>query len=123
GPMGTTTRIETPDGGCEAYLSTPSSPPGPPVVALHAWWGLNGDFRGFCDRLAGDGFTVIAPDLFDGTVVDTIEAAERFSEQLDEDHNAERLLGRAAAALDQVLSLPETRGTRAATLGFSFGAV
>jgi carboxymethylenebutenolidase len=121
--MGTTTRIETPDGGCDAYVATPSTPPGPPVVALHAWWGLNQDFRGFCDRLAGDGFTVIAPDLFDGTVLDTVEAAEKFSEQLDEEHNAERLLGRAAAALDQVLGLPETRGTRAAVVGFSFGAV
>jgi carboxymethylenebutenolidase len=84
---------------------------------------LNQDFRNFGDRLAGDGFTVIAPDLFDGTVVDTVEAAEKFGEQLDEEHNAERLLGRAAAALDEVLRLPQTRGTRAAVLGFSFGAV
>ena len=119
--MGTTTRIDTPDGGCDAYLATPSSPPGPPVVALHAWWGLNQDFRGFADRLAGDGFTVIAPDLFDGAVLDTIEGAEKYAEELDEEHNAERLLGRGASALDHVLGLPETRGTRAAVLGFSFG--
>ncbi|HEX6655210.1 MAG TPA: dienelactone hydrolase family protein [Candidatus Limnocylindria bacterium] len=119
--MGTTTHIETPDGGCDAYLATPSTPPGPPLVALHAWWGLNQDFRDFCDRLAGDGFTVLAPDLFDGAVLGTIEEAEQFGEQLDEEHNAERLLGRAASALEHVLTLSQTRGSRAAVLGFSFG--
>jgi carboxymethylenebutenolidase len=92
-------------------------------VALHAWWGLNKDFRDFADRLATDGFTVLAPDLFDGTVLATIEEAERFGEQLDEETNAERLLGRAAAALDHVLAMPEAPGGRAAVLGFSFGAV
>ena len=122
-PMGQTKRIESPDGGTDAYLALPPSPPGPGVVALHAWWGLNQDFRHFVDRLATDGFTVIAPDLFDGTVLDTIEDAERFGEELDEEHNADRLLGRAAASLDHLLSLPEAGAARAAVLGFSFGAV
>jgi carboxymethylenebutenolidase len=121
--QGHTTRIATPDGGSDAYLALPASPPAPGIVALHAWWGLNQDFRDFADRLAGDGFTVIAPDLFDGTVLDTIEGAERFSEELDEEHNAERLLGRAAASLDHLFTLPEVGGPRAAVLGFSFGAV
>jgi carboxymethylenebutenolidase len=121
--MGTSTRIDTPDGGADAYLATPPNPPGPPVLALHAWWGLNQDFRDFADRLAGDGFTVLAPDQFDGTVVATIEDAEKFSEELDEEHSAERLLARAAAALDRLLARPESSGSRAAVLGFSFGAV
>jgi carboxymethylenebutenolidase len=121
--MTDTIRIDTPDGGSDAYLALPADPPRGGVLALHAWWGLNQDFRDFADRLAADGFTVIAPDLFDGTVLDTIEGAERFGEQLDEEHNAERLLGRAAAALDHLLSLPETDGPRAAVLGFSFGGV
>jgi carboxymethylenebutenolidase len=118
-----TTRIDTPDGGSDAYLALPPSPPGPGIVALHAWWGLNRDFRDFANRLATDGFAVIAPDLFDGTVLDTIEDAERFAEELDEEHNAERLLGRAAASLDHLLNLPDASGERIALLGFSFGAV
>ena len=122
-PMHQTIRIDAPDGGTDAYLATPDSGSGLPVVALHAWWGLNADFRDFVDRLAGDGFTVIAPDLFDGTVLATIEEAEKFGEQLDEEHNAERLLGRAAAALDHLLGLSESSGSQAAALGFSFGGV
>lgn len=122
--MGQTTRIETPDGGSDAYLATPANPPGPPVLALHAWWGLNEMFRGLVDRLADDGFTVLAPDLFDGRVLATIEQAETFAQdELDEEANAERLFGRASAALDHLLQLPETRGTRAAVLGISFGGV
>jgi carboxymethylenebutenolidase len=122
--MGHTTRITTPDGGADAYLATPANPPGPPVLALHAWWGLNGMFRDLVDRLAGDGFTVLAPDLFDGRVLGTIEEAESFQQnELDEDANAERLVARSAAALDHLLALSETRGDRAAVLGISFGGV
>ena len=122
--MGQTTRIATPDGGADAYLATAASPPGPPVLALHAWWGLNGTFRDLVDRLAGDGFTVLAPDLFDGRVLATREDAESYaSNELDEEANAERLLGRADAALTHLLALQETQGNKAAVLGISFGAV
>jgi carboxymethylenebutenolidase len=122
--MGQTTRIETPDGGADAYLAAAANPPGPPLLALHAWWGLNGMFRDLVDRLAGDGFTVLAPDLYDGRVLATIEEAESFAQnELDEEANAERLLARASAALDSLLQLPEARGDRAAVLGVSFGGV
>jgi carboxymethylenebutenolidase len=116
-------RVDTPDGGTDAYLATPPGGSGPPLLALHAWWGLNDDFRQFADRLAADGFMVIAPDLFDGAVLATIDEAEKFAEQLDEENNAERLLGRASASLDHVLKLPESNGPRAGALGFSFGTV
>lgn len=121
--MTDTIQIDTADGGADAYLALPPSPPGPGVLALHAWWGLNADFRAFADRLAADGFTVMAPDLFDGAVLDTIKDAEKFAEELDEEHNAERLLGRAAAALDHLLGLPQVSGSQAAVIGFSFGGV
>src|SRR5678816_4282077 len=107
--MGQTKRIPTPDGGADAYLATAADPPGPPVLALHAWWGLNGMFRDLVDRLAGDGFTVLAPDLFDGRVLGTIAEAEAFQQnELDEEANAERLVARSSAALDHLLQLPET---------------
>ena len=53
-----------------AYLAPARPAPGPPVLLLHPWWGLNQTIRDLADRLAGDGFTVIAPDMFDGTVLD-----------------------------------------------------
>ena len=47
-----------------AYVAAPERAAGPAVLVLHAWWGLNGFIRQFCDRLAAEGFVALAPDAF-----------------------------------------------------------
>jgi len=37
------------------YVAVPQSGKGAGVLVLHAWWGLNDFFRGFCDRLREKG--------------------------------------------------------------------
>jgi carboxymethylenebutenolidase len=99
----------------------PAQPgPGAPVLLLHTWWGLNQPIRDLADRLAGDGFTVLAPDLFDGTVLTTIEEADAHGQQMDAEY--ERILGLVQDALDQLLDRPDVRGDRAAIVALSFGA-
>jgi carboxymethylenebutenolidase len=93
-------------------------PPGAPVLLLHAWWGLNQPIKDFADRLAGEGFTVLAPDLFDGTVLTTIEEADAHGQKMDSEY--ERILSRVQAALDELLAHPDARGERAAIIAFSF---
>jgi carboxymethylenebutenolidase len=67
-----------------AYLAEPSGGTGPAVLVLHAWWGLNATFQGFCDRLASDGFVALAPDLYGaGQLADTIEGAEALVKTFD----------------------------------------
>ena len=58
------------------YVAPARPGPGAPVLLLHPWWGLNQPIKDLADRLSGDGFTVVAPDLFDGTVLTTIDEAE-----------------------------------------------
>jgi carboxymethylenebutenolidase len=106
----------------DAYLAVAKSPPGAPVLLLHPWWGLNQAIRDLADRLAGDGFTVMAPDLFDGTVLTTPEDAEANVRSLT-DVDTERMRSGVNAALDHLLGHPDASGNRAAIIGLSFGAM
>lgn len=61
----------------EHCLAIPTRGSGRAVLVLHAWWGLNGFFRGLCDRLADEGFVALAPDLFGGKTATTVAGARR----------------------------------------------
>ena len=125
--MGQMIRLQTAPGDADAYLAPAQPSPGAPVLLLHAWWGLNQAMRDLADRLAGDGFTVLAPDLFDGTVNATIEDADAFTTSIEQGEgrsdglNPDRIMGRVEAALDHLLAHPEARGDRAAIIALSFG--
>ena len=65
-----------------AYLAAPADG-GPGVLLLHAWWGLKPFFKQVCDQLAEQGFTVLAPDLRDGQIAQTIDEAKALMEKSD----------------------------------------
>lgn len=50
----------------QGYLALPAAGSGPGVVLIQEWWGLVDHVRDVADRLAGEGFVVLAPDLFRG---------------------------------------------------------
>ena len=74
--MGQFETIPVGDGTARLYIAEGAGPPKPGVVVLRAWWGLNEDVQRYADRLGGAGFSVVAPDMFDGQVADTVEGAE-----------------------------------------------
>lgn len=125
--MGETIRIQDPASATDVYLAAAQPSPGAPLLLLHSWWGLNQDMRDLADRLAGDGFTVMAPDLFDGMVLTTIEDAEAFTTAIEQGGggpgglNPDRIMGRVKATLDHLLANPEVRGDRAGIVALSFG--
>ncbi len=55
-------------GNAKGYLAD-AGPSAPAVVVVQEWWGLQGQIKGVCDRLAQAGFTALAPDLYEGMVV------------------------------------------------------
>ena len=56
-------------GTAEGYYSRTGDAKAPAIVVIQEWWGLQGQIKAVCDRLALAGFTTLAPDLYGGKVV------------------------------------------------------
>jgi carboxymethylenebutenolidase len=62
--MAAVIEIPAPTGPLPAYLAEPSGDGARPgVVVVHEAFGLTDDIRRWCDRLAAEGYTALAPDL------------------------------------------------------------
>jgi carboxymethylenebutenolidase len=77
---------------------------------------LNDTIKAICDRLASEGFTAYAPDLYHGQLAVTIEEAEVLSENLDQ----EQAKADVAGAMNFLSE--RAKGDRLAVIGFSLGA-
>ena len=74
--MGTMTSFPRTGGGtAQGYLAEASDKKAPSVVVIQEWWGLQGQIKSVCDRLAKAGFNALAPDLYGGKVVPYHDAA------------------------------------------------
>jgi carboxymethylenebutenolidase len=100
------------------YLATPSgSGPHPAVLMIHEWWGLNVDTTILVDALAREGYVVLAPDAFRGSVAQTPQAAMAQLRSTP----GEQIAGDLDAALDFLMSHDAVEPERVATMGFCFG--
>lgn len=104
----------------EGYLAEPKNGNGNPVLVLHPWWGLNATIRGVCDRLAEEGFTVFAPDLYHGEVVDTIPEAAQHAGYIFE--HLGQFQAEVSAAADYLRDYAGADKPGLAVVGFSLGA-
>jgi carboxymethylenebutenolidase len=107
-----------------AYLALPQGEgtaggTGAGVLLLHAWWGLNDFFIKLADRLASEGFVVLAPDMFDGEIASTIEEAETLVGTKNDEN---RIIPLVDEALDYLKNLPQVTSTDLGLIGVSFGA-
>ena len=95
-----------------AYLAAGG---GPGVLLLHAWWGLKPFFKQVCDRIAEQGFTVLAPDYYQGRIAGTVDEAKALME-----NNNEELMGDVIKAAHDHLAAQT--GRPIGMIGFSMGA-
>ena len=72
----------------QGYLAEPTAAGAPGVVVIQEWWGLQGQVRAVCDRLAAAGFRALAPDLFKGKVIPYHDAAAAQAEMTALDFKA-----------------------------------
>jgi len=100
------------------YLATPTGTTRGGLLVLHAWWGLNDFTKSFCNRLAGEGYLVLAPDLYHGAVATTIPDAKKLRGKLKRDMAAQEIL----QALTELQSHPGVTGKPLGVIGFSLGA-
>lgn len=82
------------------------------VVLFHHYYGQTPGFLAFADELRRAGHTVHTPDMYDGVVLTTVEAAEAHERALGNG----RVIGRAVRA---AMALPE----RVVYAGFGAGAL
>jgi len=59
-----------------AALQKASAKPLPGLIVIHEWWGLNDNIRDMAKRLAGEGYTALAIDLYGGQTADTPDKAK-----------------------------------------------
>lgn len=87
------------------------------MLVLHAWWGLTQTVKDLCDELAEAGFVALAPDLFDGTLLTTVDDAKAHLGGAD----ANELAHITRSSLQTLRDLPATSGFPLGLLGYSMG--
>ena len=89
----------------------------PGIILIHEWWGLNDNMRKQAEQLAGEGYRVLAVDLFGGAVAEGPEEARGLAQQSM--RNQEATMVNLVAAFNH---LSQTRGApRVGVMGYCFG--
>lgn len=91
--------------------------PLPAVIVVHEWWGLNEGVRAMADRLAAEGYIVLAVDLFGGKIAENPTAARQLMLQvLENPESANENIRQAYAFVRDTAGAP-----RIGSLGWCFG--
>jgi carboxymethylenebutenolidase len=116
-------RLSTADGAMPAHLATPAQGgPYPGVIVVMEAFGLNGHIKTVGERVAREGYVVIAPDLyhrFGSPIVayEDIPKAIDYLKQLDD----ARVIAEIRACIDALKARRDVRADRIGITGFCMG--
>jgi carboxymethylenebutenolidase len=100
----------------QGYLALPEAP-GPGVVLIQEWWGLVPHIADVADRLAAEGFVVLAPDLYAGESTTEPDEAGKKLMALDLPRAGRDMAGAAA----YLSSREDVTGSGIGAVGFCMG--
>lgn len=114
--MGESVSFKSNGGTCNGYLaSNAANASAPGVVLIQEWWGLVPHICDVADRLAAEGFTVLAPDLYNGESSTEPDEAGKLMMGLNLQHAAKDMSG----AVDFLQE--KTGRTKVGVVGFCMG--
>ena len=91
----------------------------PAVVMIHEWWGLNKNIKDMANLLAGQGFVVLAADLYKGQVANTTKRAMELVQTVR--NNQSSSTNNLQSAVKYLSSLPNVDSSKIVSLGWCFG--
>lgn len=99
------------------YLAKPQNAEGdlPGLIVIHEWWGLNDNIRMMTRRLAGEGYTALAVDLYNGKVAESSDSAGTYARSVEQ----EQALDNLSQAYDYLTNTRNATGI--GTIGWCFG--
>jgi carboxymethylenebutenolidase len=103
----------------KGYLARPKGAQGalPGLIVIHEWWGLNDNVRAMTRRLAGEGYTALAVDLYGGAVAESPDKAQQLMQASMQDRAPlEENLRRAYDYLETQQKAPKV-----GVIGWCFG--
>lgn len=117
-----TVRLNADGTELDCFLARPrqSGAPGPAVIVVHEWWGLNDYIRRRARMLAELGFTALAVDMYGGgEVADNPDDAGRLMNGVLADISQGE--SRMGAALEYLQADSSVDANRIAAIGYCFG--
>ena len=105
--------------GVSGYLAKPKDGEGPfpGIIVIHEWWGLNDNIRAMAEKLAGEGYTALAVDLYGGQVAQDADGAQQMMQAAMQNVEAANQNLREAYAYLEA----EQQAPRIGTIGWCFG--
>src|SRR3954447_23083841 len=119
--MGSQVEFRSNGDTASGYLAVPASGSGPGLLVIQEWWGLVPQIKETCDRLAGEGFVALAPDLYHGEIAEHTEMDKAYElmQSLPPDRAARDMGG----AIDYLLGHQAVSGEKVGVIGFCMGGM